>query len=435
MRRLYVLFVMMLISLGGTSTEYQSPTRKLTLSSGYLERVFNSNKALVDFPLTAIDGYGALFDVATNSINEKWWSRLIISIVELPFGYWFSNSIFVPFHEFGHARSFHASGRDYRYTTKGYGKTLSGISTYWILSLARLVTPPFFFPGSGPASVGSLDKASINSELADYWGRSGSAVVRSAGGLNNQSLLAKVLAQEIYQRHGHVTQTIHYLMNKISGWGYSFLDRKSALSNLDSRSDITSILEAYKEKGYAIKHADIELQSLISLLSGTTFSLLRGYYTYVANGDARVYPAELFGVRIPDINSYINARGLSLEFVSGYRVNPSLLFDLAYEFVWKGDSAHQVTPSVHFELASLAPKVNSLWINTDVVFGKGIGGAIGAEWMPFSIEDKGFWNHFSYFADVTVYNGFNLYGERNITSLRQGRTVSVDAFAGARFNY
>lgn len=413
--------------------EYKPANRQLTLSLGYLERVFNSNQALVNFPVSVVDSYGALFEVATASINKQWWSRLIISIAELPVAYWISNSIFVPYHEFGHARFYHASGRDYLYTTAGYGKRLSGISNYWILSAGRLITPPFFFPGSGNASARAIGDASVNSSLLNYWGQNAVSIISSASGLNNQTFLAKTLAQEIYRRDGHITQTSHYLINKVSGFGYSLLDRKST-SLIAEISDVGSLLERYQAKGYGIKHRDLELQSLVSVLSGTTYALLRGYYNYLAHGDARVYPAELFGIRIPDINSYINARGLSFEFVSGYRVNRALFFDLAYEFIWKGDSAHQVTPSGHFDVASIAPSVDSLWLNADVVIGNGLGFGFGTEWMP-RFADLGFWNHFSYFADLTLYNAFNLYGERNITSLRNGRTMSLSALGGLRLNY
>lgn len=432
MRSLFFVFIAFALSL--SANDFAAPKRSFTLSSGYLETVFNSNEALVDFSLSAIEGYGALFDVATNSINNTWWSRLIIALVELPVSYWVGHAIFIPYHEFGHARAFSAFGQDYTYGTSGYGKTLGGIPNFWLLTLCRLITPPFFFPGSGYAFTSRQGTASqLNSSLDAHWGRNGTYIVGTASGLNNQMLMSKRIADRIYQGHGHITHLFHYLGGKLAGWGYSFMDRRAAFAA--GEGDVRHLINDFNEKGYGISNSHFELQSLLSLVSGTSYAILKGYYDYVAHGDANVYPAELFGVRLPDINSYINARGLSFEVLSGYRVSEKLFFDLAYEFIWKGESAHQVTPSAHFDLAAVAPSVTSLWVNANVVIGKGVGGGISSEWAPFGEGYQNFWQRFSYFADLTLYNGFNLYGERNITSLRDGRTLSFSGFGGLRLNY
>lgn len=418
------------------TSEFEQPKRSLSISTGYLEKIFNSNEALVDAPLSIIDSYGKLFDFATSSINENWWSRLLISALELPISYWLTSSLMVPFHEFGHARAIKAIGEGYSYGTAAFGKRFSGISNYWFLSTARLFTPPFFFPGAGEAwtSYGSRGGLRISSDLVSHYGKDGYEISISAAGLNNQSLLSKNLASGIYGGKGHITQSGHYFINKISGFVYSVMDKQE--SKLASKaSDISSLLKGYLNKGYSIEHSDIELQSWVSMLSGTSYALLKGYLDYIIDGDAKVYPAEFFGVRVPDINSYINANGLSLEFVSGYRLSEALSFGLAYEFIWKGSSAHQITPSATYNLASVFPLVNELWLNADLVIGKGIGSDFSAEWLPFEQEQSSFWQRFSYFTNFSLHNALTLYGERNITSLTSGNVLAFTGFLGVRLNY
>jgi hypothetical protein len=431
MALLYVLFTLNLQS----TPVFEAPKRKFTLSSAYAERFFNSNEGLVAFPISIIEAYGALFDVATPSFTEHWWSRLITSLVELPISYWLSNALFVPFHEFGHARADSAFGLDYHYGSFGYNTNFGTFSNYWSLSAIRLITPPFFFPGDGKAYASAQGSPSIPQVLENYWGAQGASIIISASGLNNQSLLAKKLAQGVYTGHGHITQFTHYVGNKISPWAYSILDKKNSHLTSGGTSDIGSILAGYKSKNYTITHGDIELQSWLSMLSSTSISYLKGYVDYWLSGNTRVYALELWGIRMPDINSYITSQGLSLELVSGYRLNKYLFFDLAYEFIWKGTSAHQVTPSAHINLAWIFPVLHELWLESDLVLSKNVGGKLALSYIPFEPKNTDFWQRFSYFIDLNIYNGFNLYGERNITSLSRGKTSSLDIFGGVNFNY
>jgi hypothetical protein len=430
------LSILALLSLPSSGAEtYEPPKRSLTISSGYVERVFNSNEALVEFPISVIEGYGALFDVATSSFNHQWWSRLLISLGEVPVGYWVANSVFVPFHEFGHARAMRSTGSDYHYTSDGYGKHFQGISNYWTLSLVRLATPPFYFPGQGAASTRYRPKKfQILESLDQHYGPDGIEIIVTASGLNNQTLLAKKIASQINQGHGHITQWSHYIGNKIAGFVYGKQDRSNS-QLVTGDSDIGRLLLFYQGRGYGITHRDIELQSLLSLLSGTTFTYLKGYYDYISKGDATVRPLEFYGVRWPDINSYLNANGLSLEIVSGYRHSPDLYFDLAYEFIWKGGQGQQVTPSAHFNLASVTSIKDQLWLHLETPIGNGMGGSFMAEWQPFAVAGANFWRRFSYIAQASLHNAFNLYGERNITSITNGKTLGFDGFVGLRLNY
>jgi hypothetical protein len=415
-------------------------TRNFTLSSAYVEGFFNNNEGLVDFPISAIDAYGKLYDLASDSFTNHWWSRLLSSIGELPFSFWYANALFAPFHEFGHARAIKAFGGDYSYSTMGYGTVLrSNIKSYWELSFWRLITPPFFFPGAGPASTHYSGKITEPADYANFLGgQNGIDILVSAAGLNNQTFLAKRLAQDLYERGAHFTYLQHYIGNKISGFVYSQMDRNDNPNDdpaVRNRGDVSSVLMHYNAKGYNIQHRDIEMQSLLSLISGTTAALFKGYYDYIAYKQSIVKPIEIFGLRLPDLNSYINAQGLSYEIVSGYRWSKDLFFDLAYEFIWKGGSAHQVTAGGHLNLAWFEPILNELWLEPELVISKSVGGSLSVRYAPFSTPTENFWHRLSYFADVTLYNAYTLFGQRNSPQLNSRTGLSVSGFAGINLRY
>jgi hypothetical protein len=331
-----------------------------------------------------------------------------------------------------------ANDTKYNFTSYGLGSSMT-VSNYWGLSLMRLVTPPFGFPGSGIASANSLTPIQnlLTPALNSYYGTNGLDIIFSAGGLNNQMLLAKKVSDLVYDNNGHITYFQHYLGNKIAGYVYSQMDQNANPGDdpiFSNNSDIKGILAGYTAKGYGVTHSDLEQQSLISLISGTTYSFLRGYYNYVAAGNSMVTSAEVYGFRVPDINAYINARGLSYEFVTGYRFDPNLRLDLAYERVWKGDANQQLTPKLYFQLASIYPKLNDLWISADVVIGGGLGGSLEAKWTPNIYSPVEFSKRLSYFARFIVYNAYTLYGERNTPSFSD-KDISPELIAGLSYRY
>lgn len=407
--------------------------RSFTLSSGYVERAYNSNEGLSAFPLSLIQLYSKGFDSVVGT-PETMGSRVLATVIDLPVSFWFAHSLFVPFHEFGHARVSLSQGINYTYSTSAYGETASGISNFWELSFYRLFTPPFGFPGAGKAALYPETYPltnSLSAGLNQHYGTSGLNIIFSAAGLNNQVLLSKKVGDLIYLQNGHITYFQHYLGNKISPFVYSQIDR----SSLSLDSDIRAILNSYQLKGYNISQSSIETQSLISLLSGTTASFIVAYAHFISTGNPTVRSLEIAGIRVPDINGYINARGLSYEFVTGYRVNENLRFDLSYETIFNGDTEHQITPRAHYQLASVFPSLNDFWISSDLVIGAGMGGSIEAKWAPYLLgSDSQFFKKLSYFAKFTHYNAYTLYGERNIP-FAKNQDTSNEVLLGLNYRY
>lgn len=105
------------------------------------------------------------------------------------------------------------------------------------------------------------------------------------------------------------------------------------------------------------------------------------------------------------------------------------------QFIWKGGVAHEVTPRVRYNFASLAPSLNELWVKADMVIGKGVGGRLNAELAPLAFDTANFWTRLSYFVDATLYDARTLYGERNTVSFDHYGLLAASTFFGLRLRY
>ena len=404
--------------------------RTLSVNSCYVETFFNSNEALVHAPLSFIQAYSKLFDVTTQGFRDSWPKRLANILLESTVAYWLSPSLSIPFHEFGHARAMHALGLPYNYGSVSYGHHFKNISNYWTLFGLRLITPPWPLPGSGLAYTSAQGSTGHLNETIyrDKGEHNGLLLMIIGAGLNNQMFLSKAIGTTIYEQNGHISYLSHYLVGKVHGAVYSAL-------NDGSTGDPSRIVKAYHDKGISINHRHLKALSLLSLISGTTFSLLYGYYNYLVHDDNIVRPIDIFGFRLPELNGYINANGLSFEIESDYRIADDFTAGLSYEFIWRGRNIHEVTPRVRYNFASLIPSLNDFWVKASVTIGKGVGGNVNAELAPMPLDARNFWTRFSYYFDMSILHAGTLYGERNIISLNQGNIVASSAFFGLRLRY
>lgn len=192
-------------------------SRNFSLNTGYAERFFNSNEALVEAPLSAIEAYTKLFDVTTAGFRDHWGKRLVNILVDIPVNSWLANALSLPFHEFGHARAFHALGLPYTYGTVAYGLHISKLTSFWSLSALRLLSPPWPLPGYGYAYTATTGTVvHMNEGLYHAKGASdGLTIIVTGAGINNQMLLAKSIATTFYEHNGHPLYLTHYVTNKI----------------------------------------------------------------------------------------------------------------------------------------------------------------------------------------------------------------------------
>jgi len=413
--------------------------RQFSLSSAYFEPYLNSNEGMALLPLSLIQAYSKLFDITTDSFRDHWAKRLVNIVVEAPISYWIIPAFSLPYHELGHARVISAAGGYYYYGSHSFGHNIKNLN-FWSLSGLRLITPSLGIPGGGIAyTIGKVNNAHVSPALTRaIGGDEGFSLIIFAGGINNQMLLAKKLATMSYENNGHFLYLGHYVNNKIHGFVYTLHDEDKNPNNdpkVNEGSDVGLIVRSYQKMGYSIERKDLKTLSLVTLLSGTTISYLRGYYNYLVNNDSVARPLELYGFRIPDINGYINSQGLSFEIESDYRIFPYLTVGLAYEFIWKGRFGQEFTPRARYNLASAFPVLNEMWLSCDLVIGSSVGGSLNIDYAPFPLSADNFWHRFSYFFDLQVHNAFTLYGQRNIVSIANGNTIATSAFAGFNLRY
>jgi hypothetical protein len=71
--------------------------------------------------------WSLLPDAVVDVFNRSLASRIAVGIVELPFSFWLATSLFVPFHEFGHARAVAALGWNYEFGDPLAGSKAGGV--------------------------------------------------------------------------------------------------------------------------------------------------------------------------------------------------------------------------------------------------------------------------------------------------------------------
>lgn len=373
--------------------EPQSPHR-IVLTNGYFEDTFNSNEGMAYFPMSIYDTYDWTFRKL--SVDSSVLSRISSWFVASALGVYINEAVGnTPYHEFGHGTRFRSYGyHDIIYYP--YGSSYSDTTkSYFGMVLARAFSGPGSAAASSPSFYTSTDNTTENSLIA------------SAGGMNNEILLSKILSERVYSRGASVPDFSFYLTNKMGPYFYSAID-----PNEFKGGDPEKIESDYATLGKNITRQDFKNSYLFSTFaSGTFYSLLIGNIKYMANGNHNIEAIDIYGFSLPDFYSYINTKGLSTETLVHYRVNDKLSFALSYETITKGDSYNQITPSLEYKFGKVASLFDEVLLRPDLVVGFGnssadIGGSL--------LADASINNKWGVFAKYTNYNKNNLYGERNI---------------------
>lgn len=226
-------------------------------------------------------------------------------------------------------------------------------------------------------------------------------IVTYAAGLNNQVSYAGDLADKAYEGAGHVTDFYHYLFSKLSGAVYQ--DKTHGMVAYDIRK----ITEGYGRKGLSIGASHIRMASYLSVLfSSMTYAYLKGFDDFMTGSHTAVKPFELWGIRMPDLESYILAEGLSCKVKTGWRFDESLHFPIAVEFLYRGEQGAEVTLGVEKEFHSLG----GLALGGEIMFGRAFDWSVFVR-MPFA-------KRFFIEASVEQMSLKSFYGQRNIPTLR-----------------
>ncbi len=372
----------------------QSPHR-IVLTNGYFEDTFNSNEGMAYFPMSIYDTYDWTFRKL--SVDSSVFSRISSWFVGTALGVYIDGMVGnVPYHEFGHGTRFRSYGNhDIIYYPIGRDDYSLTTKSYFGMVLERAVSAPTGAAATSPGFYASSDNTNANS------------LIVSAGGMNNEILLSKILSERVYSRGASVPDFIFYLNNKMGPYFYSATD-----PNEFKGGDPEHIESNYAALGKNITRQDFKNSYLFSTFaSGTFYSLLIGNIKYMANGNHNIEAIDIYGFSLPDFYSYINTKGLSTETIAHYRMNDKLSFALSYETITQGDNYNQITPSLEYKFGKVTSLFDEVLLRPDLVFGFGnssvdIGGSL--------LADASINNKWGVFAKYTNYNKNNLYGERNI---------------------
>ena len=227
-------------------------------------------------------------------------------------------------------------------------------------------------------------------------------IMVSGAGLNNEMFFAGEMSNKIIEKRGEVTDFFFYLQGKMSTAVYSHKDSLG--------SDTKSLKQAYANKGYKINRRDMDRSNAISLfLSTSTYMYGASLYNYIKTGDTSVKAPTIYGIQIPDVESYYMRNGISYKVKSSYSWK-DWAFPFSVEFIGKGKSKTDLKLGVMKPL----PHFHNVYLKGDVKIGKGFGFGAEAIYAPLkNLETAVGFTH----EDVRTFEG-----ERNIGSLKDGNT-------------
>ncbi|WP_186647426.1 hypothetical protein [Fluviispira vulneris] len=389
------------------SDKSQTSTR-FTLSSGYLESTFNSNEGMAYFPMSVYETYDWGFRKlsADKFAIGRFFSAFFSGLFQV--GYFSSTYMNVPFHEFGHATRFRYFGSSSITYFVNNSQTAS-TSTYFGMIIKRAG-----YPNEGAATSGTISYQNATEQQVN-------SLISTAGGMNNEILLTKNLAERVFERGGTVPDFFFYFADKLSPYNYSRLNPAEFQGG-----DPQKIESSYAALGKNITRTDLQQSYLFSLLaSGTFYSLLWGNLKYIWNGEQNIKTLDLFGFTLPDFSTFINSQGLSMEGMLRYKVNNKLSLGLAYEKVYLGGTYEQISPQIRYVFNINSKLIKNINIKPQLVFGFDNSIDVGGSFLSeFEGEIVGL------FLKYTYYNINTLYGERNIPS----KDSPNELLAGVYFN-
>ena len=388
--------------LAGNGEESSESKSGLTLSSGYFEGQYTNNQ-LATFGEELLEAGERLEEYSEEHGWPRWWACLLA-------GY-FYGAHRTAYHEIGHALKTKAYGAEYMLSTDTGIKVFEKNENFFKYFVKMLTHP-------GARGSCSYLKILTNAE----------SLVVAAGGMNNETYLAERQAERLH-KNGHlgVVESFFYFINRLSPAAYASKGKSAQdrdKPDTEISDDPIAIEGYYRNLGISAKRSDIKSAGIIStLLSGTTYAILRGTYeSFSTGGKYQSKPFELWGLMVPDVFSYTTSNGVSYKLNSGYKIDKLHYLIFGAERVFHGKFANEFFLGVgkNFEESSMSYK-------TVVTFGKG-----------FDIEAQ-----ISYLAldNLSInfgggsYSCKSLLGERHAKNMKDGKGRSSTVFVSMTLRY
>ena len=396
--------------------------RGITLDSGY-RMLQTSNRAMENFAIDVRDSATIIFDYGDKYMEDPW-QRFLYSCVYNTCLYPINHSLMYSHHEFGHATRYRSFGLNASYLNSKF----EDIGDNYFSMFGALIKDSFS-KRDEDNDIGAATLAWSN------WGRGSIEdlsqeayfnFVTAAGGLNNQSQIAKRWEDEVWYNSGsHImSYNFFYVYDKSYSSIYSILEKNHEKKYLDQDqigSDIKIIVEAYQDMNIDVTRDDIILYGILPVFMSSQFwALIIDYYDYMITGDKYTKAPECDGIRFPNTSVYYTTSGITYQFNSGYRLNDHWMFPISIEAVVKGDEGYEISAGARY-------------IGKDFyIHGEGVYNLKKLEYGGTIYSGYKIHKNIEIQAGCTYHNVETFLGERNIPST-QNLTTNIETWFAMKF--
>lgn len=393
LKNLIVLFLFLFMEFSFSIDNQKNPHR-FVITNGYWEEEFNSNEGMSYFPQSIYDMYDWTFRKISIDANSV--TRILSAFLADYITDYVVNVVNVSYHEFGHATRYRYYKSEGIYYIPVNNVSEGNVSRR---NFFQMVWDRVLYPNSGAATAAFTPQLTLSQET-----------MLAAAGMNNEILLAKNLAERVFERGGSAPDFGLYLNSKLSPYNYTGISSSSG--------DPAILRDNFLADNKNITLTDMQNAYLwTALLSGTSISLFYGNIMYVAKNQHNINPLYFGMFSLPDFYTYIGSKGISLETIMHLFLSPKILASLSYEIVTKGDFYNQVTPQLRIDTGK------NTFVKSNFVFGFGDGIDIGGS-ISVEFENK----YLGSLLKYTYYNSDNLYGLRNIPFQSSPHEITFGAY-------
>lgn len=331
---------------------------------------------------------------ALDELSSTWWGERngrALPFLDLPLNLWISFVQYTHYHEYGHFNRYKAFGYN-----PSFGK--SGKYRNAFQYMGYIFTHPF--------------KEGVTQRGEKLWPAEGArvlespqideAILCSAAGVNNTMRFAGDLGDRAYNNKGHSSEFFSYTFSKLGPLFYQH--------RLRSEKDLAALVNFYRSKGVSISTGKMHTALILSyILSASTYSYASSFSYGSLPIEQDVRPLEWGGVRIPDVESYLVADGLSYKVKSGIRFTHSFHLPVSIEFVREGKKGIEVTVGLY----KLFESLRGVAVSGNILVGKKLGWNASL-YLP--VTPYAFVEGVAEKMDIASY-----YGQRNIPTLKTSR--------------
>jgi hypothetical protein len=228
---------------------------------------------------------------------------------------------FLPYHEWGHASRFEATGIKAEFFTSSAATERASARSF----LGYAGNMVFKFSGA-TGIVGRTGIAKTNNESGNARG-----VIVDGAGMNNEIFLAERNDEQYFLKDNGAAFGI---FNSVNRFAIAYYKKSDSPGN-----DMNNVAREYRLRGLdrKVQPDDLRKINLLSAFSGAVVSDVLARRDFIIDGKTDAQPWLIKGFLVPNHYNYLSSRGMTRKWVSGYAFNDSLKILGSYESVILGD--------------------------------------------------------------------------------------------------